>query len=91
MITSSCAPESVPLFRLATSPKHQFPLNCGRYIAADKAAGRGARIERACPVCGAVKITAFLAGGGGERRWRRAGETAEASEDPGCSPAGESI
>ncbi len=86
MTTSSCAPAPRSLFQLATHQKHQFPLNEGKRVDADPQTKRGPRVERECPICHAVKITAFLANGGVERLYRRAGETAESAEDPGCGP-----
>lgn len=82
------APAQSPLFKLATRPKHVFPLGGERYIKADRTRDQPARVERVCAGCGAVKITVLLSdGASGYRMWRRAREEIERADDPGCGEA----
>lgn len=73
-----------PIYHLATRQHHQT--GDATWVAPDPATGRGARVERTCTLCGAVKITALPDNGGGYRLWRRPNETAESAIDPGCGP-----
>jgi hypothetical protein len=77
---------SPPLFQLVTRRKHV--LADYQTVPPSRSISGLEQWERTCALCKAVKITLLP---GGERLWRRAGETAQAREEPVCEVMGEGV